>query len=90
MEKEILQFIYESLNQRTPLPYENPEELLDVNYVEEGLVDSLGLLQFILEIEDEFQIEFTEEEMLDVTIMNIQQLINTIQIKREKIGGEKG
>lgn len=78
MEKEILQYIYESLNQRTPLPYENPEELLDVNYVEEGLVDSLGLLQFILEIEDEFQIEFTEEEMLSPTVMHIRKLIQLI------------
>lgn len=86
MGEKILQFIYESLNQRTPLPYENPEELLDVNYVEEGLVDSLGLLQFILELEEEYQVEFTEEEMLDMTIMNIQQLITTIQMKR----GEEG
>lgn len=78
MEKEILQFIYESLNQRTPLPYENPEELLDVNYVEEGLVDSLGLLQFILELEDEFLVEFTEEEMLSPMVMDVRKLIKLI------------
>ncbi len=31
-----------------------------VNYIEEGYMDSLGLLQFIGEMEDEFGIEFTD------------------------------
>ncbi len=33
------------------------------NYVESGYVDSLGIIQFIAELEDEFSIEFSDDEI---------------------------
>lgn len=38
-------------------------EIDELNYIEEGFVTSLGLLQFIVELEEKFSIEFSEEEI---------------------------
>lgn len=33
------------------------------NYVESGYVDSIGIIQFIAELEDKFSVEFTDDEI---------------------------
>ena len=64
--------------------YTVPEEIdiLALNYIEEGYIDSLGLLQFIATIEDEFGIEFTDEELASSKIQVVGALIEIIESKR--------
>lgn len=54
-----------------------------INYVEEGYMDSLGLLRFIGELEDEFSIEFTDEELFSSSFRVVGELISMIE---EKVG----
>lgn len=64
--------------------YTVPEEIdiLTLNYIESGYVDSMGLLQFIATIEDEFQIEFTDAELDSSEIKIVGELIQLIEKKR--------
>lgn len=52
-----------------------------INYIEEGYMDSLGLLQFIVELEDEFGITFTEEELASPEFRKVGSLIALIEEK---------
>ena len=40
-----------------------PPSTNDFDYVKAGLIDSLSLLRFVLELEEEFHIELTNEEI---------------------------
>lgn len=64
--------------------YTVPEEvdILTLNYIESGYVDSMGLLQFIATLEDEFQIEFSDEELESQEIKIVGELIRMIENKR--------
>lgn len=55
-----------------------------INYVEEGYMDSLGLLRFIGELEDEFSIEFTDEELFSSSFRVVGELISMIEEKAGK------
>lgn len=60
------------------------DDIMSLNYVETGYVDSLGLVSFIAIIEDEFGIEFTDEELQDPGFKVVRKLIDIVS---EKIGG---
>ena len=57
-------------------------DLMSLNYVEEGYIDSLGLIQFIAVLEDEFDITFTDEELAGEEIKVIGKLAEMIDAKR--------
>lgn len=65
--------------------YSLPEDIdfITFNYVESGYIDSMGLVQFIATIEDEFGIEFTDEELENPKIKVIGGLIDMIKSKME-------
>ena len=54
---------------------------MTLNYVESGYVDSMGLIQFIATIEDEFSIEFEDEELENPEIKVVGKLIELIERK---------
>lgn len=53
----------------------------NLNYVESGYVDSLGMIQFVVGLEDEFDIEFAEEELTDPSFRIVGELIKLIERK---------
>lgn len=58
-----------------------------LNYVESGYVDSLGIILFITELEDEFNIEFSDEELADPSFKIVGKLIKLVEgkvMKNEK------
>ncbi|MEG0505121.1 MAG: acyl carrier protein [Raoultibacter sp.] len=63
--------------------YTIPEDvdILSLNYIETGYVDSLGLIQFIATLEDEFSVEFSEDELLSPDIKVVGKLIDIIEQK---------
>lgn len=52
-----------------------------LNYVESGYVDSLGIVQFVVEIEDEFGIEFSDDELADPSFKIVGELIKLVERK---------
>ncbi|HNV69526.1 MAG TPA: acyl carrier protein [Candidatus Ozemobacteraceae bacterium] len=60
MQDRVLTFLRKQLEKKAPLP---PESTLPAyRYLDRGHVDSLGLIKFIFEIEEEFQIQLTPED----------------------------
>jgi acyl carrier protein len=53
--------------------------LLALNYFEEELVDSFGILALIMFIEEEFQITFTEDHFQERRFSNINGLVEIIK-----------
>lgn len=71
--------------------YEFPEnvDVLTLNYVESGYVDSMGLLKFIAELEAEFEIEFTDDELEKQEFKVIGLLIDMVERKIKTADGNK-
>jgi len=57
---------------------------MELNYVDSGYIDSLGLIQFIATLEDEFNIAFTDEELASSDIKVVGKLVDIISRKLEK------
>ena len=57
------------------------EDIMSLNFVETGYVDSFGLLTFILSLEQEYGIEFSEEELQDPSFKVVGSLIETVARK---------
>lgn len=55
--------------------------IMDLNYIESGYIDSMGLIQFIATLEDEFGIEFSDEDMENPEIKVVGKLISMIDSK---------
>ncbi len=58
-------------------------DIINLNFVEEGYVDSLGLVQFIYTLEDEFGITFSDEELQSPDITVVGKLISIVETKME-------
>lgn len=76
---KIEQFVVDYIQREYTFP--EGTNVMALNYVDTGYVDSLGLIQFISTIEDEFGIEFTDEDMECPDIKVIGKLINMIENK---------
>lgn len=63
--------------------YELPEgiDIDTFNYIESGYVDSMGLIQFIATIEDEYNITFSDEELQAPALKTIGGLVKMIEHK---------
>ncbi len=79
--EDVRTFVLEELQKEYSLKKDGDVDSID--YVAEGYMDSLGLLQFIAQIEDEFSIEFTEEELSSTEFKVVGSLIRMIEAKRE-------
>ena len=58
-------------------------DIMNLNYVEQGYIDSLGLIQFIAVIEDEFGIEFSEDDLASDDVNVVGKMIDLISSKME-------
>lgn len=56
-------------------------DIMNLNYIEAGYIDSMGLLQFIATLEDEFGITFSDEDMSNPDIKVVGSLIAMIEKK---------
>lgn len=78
----IKEFILDYIQREYTLP--DGIDVLEFNYVDSGYVDSLGLIQFIATIEDEFNISFTDDDLANPDIKIVGKLIKIIS---EKMNG---
>lgn len=77
--KKIKEFIVDYIQREYTVP--EGIDIMNLNYVEEGYIDSLGLFQFIAVIEDEFDIVFTEEDLASSDIKIVGKIVNLVAEK---------
>jgi acyl carrier protein len=57
-------------------------EVMEFNYLDSGLIDSMKLVEMIVIFEDKFKIKFTHEELQSNEFRTISGLINLINSHR--------
>ena len=78
-QESIIKIIARLLSQKKPLPRD-----VDINtfrYYESGHIDSLGVMSFVASLENEFDIEITDEEMLSEAFQQVDGLSKLIASK---------
>lgn len=66
--EQILTVIVEFLQKRGDLP-KGKKESLNYRYLESGHVDSFGIVQLIMSLEEEFNIESLQESLRDIGLV---------------------
>ena len=79
---EIRDFIIDYLQREYSFP--EGTDIDDLDYVETGYVDSMGMIQFIATLEDEFGITFTDDDLVDPDIKVVGKLVKMIEKKIEQ------
>ena len=77
---DVSEYVMQLLQRKYELP--QLEDMGNFNYVESGYIDSMGIIQFIAELEDEFSIEFTDEELISPEFKTIGGIVRLIEEKR--------
>lgn len=77
--QDVKSFVLDYIQREYTVPSE--VDIMALNYIESGYVDSLGLIQFIATIEDEFEIAFSDEELENDDIKVVGKLIAMIEKK---------
>lgn len=73
----IRDFIVKTIEKKSTVPAGIDIDAL--NYIDDGYVDSIAIIKFVLDIENEFQIEITPEEMESDEFRTIGGLITLIE-----------
>lgn len=76
---KVEQFVTDYIQREYTVPKDI--DIMSLNFVETGYMDSLGLVQFYAELEDEFGIEFSEEDMENSDIRIVGKLIALVKEK---------
>ncbi len=78
------QFIIELLETQYNFPKIPLEEAKNINFIAEAYVDSLELIQFVVDIEEKYNIEFLPDDLTNPEFGNIAYLVQLIQEKINK------
>ena len=81
MINDIFGAIIDLLEKRGPIILESGLEKKDYCYLDEGHVDSIGLIQFILEVEEFFDISFTSQDTNSDQFRNVLGLCQIVEKK---------
>jgi len=82
MTNEIYDVIVSLLEKRGPLQGNSDQEIRDYRYLDAGHVDSLNIMQFILEIEESFGISLLAEDTQSDEFRTIGGIITLVERKR--------
>ena len=77
--QDVKEFVTEYIQREYTVP-EN-KDIMTLNFIEEGYIDSMGYIQFISTIEDEFGIEFDVEDIENPDLRIVGKLIEFINKK---------
>ena len=78
--EKIQEFIIKYLSKKGKLPKNiNIEEF---NYIDTGYVDSMGLLKFVVELEQEFDVEISDNDIILPEFKTIGGLVKIIEDKK--------
>ena len=74
---DIKEFVTEYVQREYTVPED--VDIMTLNYIEAGYIDSMGFIQFISTIEDEFDIEFEVEDIENPELRIVGKLIDFIK-----------
>lgn len=83
MAKELIPFITDYLQRKHPFP--DGIDIATYRYLDSGHVDSLGLMAFVAAIEDKFDVEISEQDMLSEEFKCVGGVCQLIKSKLMKI-----
>jgi acyl carrier protein len=75
----IREFILNFIEKKAKLP--KGVDIDTFNYIDSGYVDSIGIIGFMLEIESEFDIEISAEDMLSLEFRTVGGVVSIISKK---------
>lgn len=76
---DVKEFVTEYIQREYTVP--DDVDIMTLNYIEAGYIDSMGYIQFISTIEDEFDIEFEVEDIENPDMRIVGKLIDFINSK---------
>jgi acyl carrier protein len=79
MTKEIYDEIVSLLEKRGPVQGNSDQEICNYKYLDAGHVDSLNIMQFILEIEESFGISLSTEDIQSDEFRTIGGIITLVE-----------
>ena len=79
--ENIYSYIIELLEKKGTIPGKNIQEKKEYNYIESGYIDSISIIQFIIQIESHFSINLFPEDTVSEKFKTIGGLIEIIQKK---------
>ena len=81
MKNIILNKLIKILEKRGPIQLKKNENIENFNFLEKGLIDSIGLIKFIFELEDCFNITLNENDTTSKNFGEVKGLIKIIELK---------
>ena len=78
--EDIKEFIVDYIQREYTLPAGT--DVMELNYIESGYIDSLGFVQFVALIEEELDIVFSDEELDSPDMKVVGKLVALIDRKR--------
>ena len=76
---DIKEFVTEYIQREYTVPED--VDIMTLNYIKAGYIDSMAFIQFISTIEDEYDIEFEVEDIENPKLRIVGKLIDFIQAK---------
>ncbi|MBO6255091.1 MAG: acyl carrier protein [Bacteroidaceae bacterium] len=76
---DVKEFVTEYIQREYTVPED--VDIMTLNYIEAGYIDSMGYIQFISTIEDEFDIDFEVEDIENPDMRIVGKLIDFINSK---------
>jgi len=77
---DVLKFIVKLISKKGNLP----DDIENFKYLDSGYIDSLGVMKFMMQLEDRFDIEFSDDEMMSEEFRTISSLTDMIVRKIDK------
>lgn len=79
MKNKIESFVVKYIEKKSKLPQDC--DLSALKYIDDGYIDSMGLLKFVIELEKNFDIQISEEDMLSPDFRTFGGLVNMVENK---------
>lgn len=79
---DVKEFVTEYIQREYTVPED--VDIMTLNYIEAGYIDSMAFIQFISTIEDEYDIEFEVEDIDNPELKVVGKLIDFIKSKIEE------
>ncbi len=76
-DQEIKKFVIDYIEKKGKLPKNTDIE--DLNYIDSGYIDSIGIIKFIVEIEQRFNVQISDEDIMSEKFKTVKGLADIIK-----------
>ena len=83
MNEEIYQYVISLLQEKAPLPSDVKDDLMSLRFLDHGYIDSIGIMEFILKLEEKFAVRFSPEDTESDEFRYVEGLVKMVEGKME-------